>query len=155
MRTIDLSPLYRFSVGFDAMDRLFDAVARWDETAAAYPPYNIVKLDDDEYRITMAVAGFAKDDLTVTVERNSLTVTGRRDDDKGEGEVLYRGIAARAFERKFELADYIRVVGSTLHDGVLSIELKRELPEAMKPHAIPISVRPAKAPKTIEGKKAA
>ena len=153
MRTYDLSPLYRFSVGFDRMNRLFDAVARWDETAAAYPPYDIVKTGEDAYRISMAVAGFGEDELEVSVDENRLTVSGHKDAPDGEPAFLHHGIAARTFERTFELADYIRVESAHLSDGLLNIDLVREIPEAMKPRTIAIET--GASAKVVDQKKAA
>ena len=139
MRTFDLTPLYRYSVGFDRMNRLFDAVARWDEAAAAYPPYNIEKTGERGYRIAMAVAGFREAELGVAVTENSLVVTGRKEEpaEKG-GEFLHRGIPVAPFERKFELAENIRVTGARLADGILSIDLEQLVPEEKKPRTIAI-----------------
>lgn len=143
MRTFDLSPLHRFTVGFDNVGRLLDAATRLDDAAVSYPPYNIEKLGDDDYRVTMAVAGFAEADLDVTVHDNTLIITGRMDrPDETEGverRFLHRGIATRAFERRFELADHIRVEGARLVNGLLHVELKREVPEEKKPRRIAIS----------------
>ena len=140
MRSMDLSPLFRASVGFDRMMNRLDAARRLDETALGYPPYNIEKIGDDDYRITMAVAGFGENDLDVTVKENSLTISGKKADaGKDEVKYLYRGIATRSFERRFELADHIKVTGARLENGMLSIELAREVPEAMKPRRIPIN----------------
>ena len=146
MRTTDFSPLYRFSVGFDRMQRLVDAASRFDDAAYAYPPYNIETRGDDAYRITMTVAGFAEKDLDVTVTENTLVVSGRkRDEDKGVS-YLHRGIAGRAFERRFELADHIKVVGANLENGLLHVDMVRELPEEKKPRKIAIgSKNPFKA----------
>ena len=141
MRTTDFSPLYRFSVGFDRMQRLVDAASRFDDAAYAYPPYNIEARGDDAYRITMTVAGFAEKDLDVTVTENTLVISGRkRDEDKGVS-YLHRGIAGRAFERRFELADHIKVVGANLVNGLLHVDMVRELPEEKKPHRIAIGSR--------------
>ena len=146
MRTTDFSPLYRFSVGFDRMQRLVDAASRFDNAASAYPPYNIETRGDDAYRITMTVAGFAEKDLDVTVTENTLVVSGRkREEDEGVS-YLHRGIAGRAFERRFELADHIKVVGANLVNGLLHVDLVREVPEEKKPHKIAIgSKNPFKA----------
>ncbi len=146
MRTTDFSPLYRFSVGFDRMQRLVDAASRFDEAAYAYPPYNIEAHGEDAYRITMTVAGFAEKDLDVTVTENTLVISGRkRDEDKGVS-YLHRGIAGRAFERRFELADHIKVVGANLENGLLHVDMVRELPEEKKPRKIAIgSKNPFKA----------
>lgn len=155
MRTLDLSPLHRFTVGFDNMSRLLDAAMRLDETAPSYPPYNIEKRGEDQYRVSMAVAGFSEDDLEITVQDNTLIIRGRLDknEDGDEPEFLYRGIATRAFERRFQLADHIKVVGATLTNGLLHVELVREVPEEMKPRKIEITR--AADTKVIENKKAA
>jgi molecular chaperone IbpA len=143
MRAFDLSPLLRSSVGFDHVNRLFELANRVDETATSYPPYNIEKRGEDAYRITMAVAGFDQSELDVTVKENSLIVTGKAAEqtvqDGEQVSYLHRGIARRAFERRFELADTVKVVGAELKDGLLHIALKREVPEAKKPRQIQIS----------------
>jgi molecular chaperone IbpA len=138
MRTLDLSPLFRASVGFDSLARAFDAATRLDESHFSYPPYNIVKAGDDAYRITFALAGFSQDDLDVQVENNTLTVRGKVGQEK-DANFLYRGIAGRSFERKFELAAHIQVTGARMENGLLHIELKREVPEAFKPRRIAIN----------------
>ena len=146
MRTIDFTPLNRFAVGFDRMQRQLESMAHLDEATSAYPPYNIEVLGEDAYRITMAVAGFGIDDLDITVEDTRLTVAGRvKHDDAKDVEYLHRGIATRAFERRFELADHIKVSGAGMDNGLLHIELTREVPEALKPRKIAID---ASAPKT-------
>ncbi|MCW5731258.1 MAG: Hsp20 family protein [Alphaproteobacteria bacterium] len=146
MRAFDLSPLLRSTVGFDHFDRLFETVARMDESAQGYPPYNIEAHDEDRYRVTLAVAGFAEDDLDITVQDRTLIVSGKAKAEP-EGEqvrYLHRGIARRAFERRFALADTIRVAGASLENGLLQIELIREVPEAMKPRKIKVErARPA------------
>ena len=156
MRHTDLSPLMRATVGFDRMMHLLDAAGR-PESAPGYPPYNIEKLDENAYRITMAVAGFGEADLDLTVRDGSLVITGAQDgprDKAGEGareaEYLHRGIATRAFERRFELADHIEVRGARLENGLLHVELVREIPEAMKPRTIEIA-----SPETEAGAEAA
>ncbi len=147
MRTFDLSPLFRASVGFDNLARVFDAATRLDDTHFAYPPYNIVKADEDNYRITFAVAGFGENDLDVQVENNTLTVRGKAPQDPDKAAYLYRGIAGRSFERKFELANHIQVSGARFENGLLHIELKRVVPEALKPRRVTIaSAAPAEAP---------
>lgn len=138
MRTYDLSPLMRSTIGFDRIGRLLDMAARPTEEALAYPPYNIEKSGDDAYRITMAVAGFAPAELTVTLSEGSLVISGRHGDEPQGTTFLHRGIAARAFERRFDLADTIRVVDSRLENGLLHVNLVREIPEAKKPRQIPI-----------------
>jgi molecular chaperone IbpA len=154
MRTYDLTPLFRSSVGFDRWSDLFDAASRADDSAAGYPPYNIEKTSDDNYRIMMAVAGFGENDIEVTAQENLLVVSGdlREPSDAG-ATFLYRGIATRAFERRFSLADHVKVVGARLADGVLQVDLERELPEAMKPRRIAVESKPGSGTKMIEGKK--
>lgn len=155
MRGFDYSPLYRASVGFDRLMKQLDAASRVDDSALSYPPYNIEKTGDDAYRITMAVAGFGEDDLTVTVQENALSVVGKKEDAEQNGSsYLHRGIASRAFERRFDLADHIKVVAARLDNGLLSIDLVREVPEAMKPRTIKVeSLQPASA-KVIENQAA-
>ena len=146
MRQFDLTPLYRSTVGFD---RLFSMLDNQMATAQgqSYPPYNIERLDDDSYRITMAVAGFAESELGVEVKENALTVTGKKaDTDENEDRYLHRGIANRAFERRFQLADHMIVTGATIEHGLLHVALKREVPEAKKARTIAIS---GGSPKTI------
>ncbi|MEM7653314.1 MAG: Hsp20 family protein [Pseudomonadota bacterium] len=139
MRTLDLSPLFRSTVGYDRMMRMLDN-AQSDLSAPSYPPYNIVKNGDDAYAITMAVAGFSDDELDVTVHENKLVVTGQSKAEPSESEqVLHRGIANRAFERRFDLADHIKVRDARLENGLLHIDLVREVPEALKPRKIAIN----------------
>jgi len=138
MRSYDLSPLFRSTVGFDRLSRMLETANAVDDTAASYPPYNIEKMSEDSYRITMAVAGFGLDDLTITAHQNSLTVTGKARKDGPSGQFLHRGIAGRAFERRFQLADFIKVSNAALENGLLHIELAREVPETMKPRTIRI-----------------
>jgi len=152
MRNFDLSPLFRSSIGFDRMTRLLDAATRMDDSAFSYPPYNIEKTGENAYRITMAVAGFGEDDLNITVQENSLVISGKLNKSEDEKKYLYRGIAGRAFERRFELAEHIRVSGASLVNGLLHVDLVREVPEAMKPRTIKIEV--AKPTETIEAKAA-
>ena len=155
MRHMDLSPLFRATVGFDRMMNLLDSANRLDESAPSYPPYNIEKTGEDSYRIAMAVAGFAEEDLDITVKETSLVVTGKKEKTEEEGATyLHRGIATRAFERRFDLADHIRVTGARLENGLLAIDLVREIPEAMKPRSIKIESRAAEAPKVIDNKAA-
>src|SRR6266545_2459682 len=134
MRTFDLSPLYRSTVGFDRLFSLLDT-ASGPEGAPAYPPYNIERTGQSSYRVTLAVAGFGEGDLDIQAKENVLTVKGEKKEEKQEGEreVLYRGIAARAFERRFQLAEHVEVTGASLENGLLHVDLKREIPEAMKP----------------------
>jgi len=140
MRTIDFSPLYRSTVGFDRMFSLLDNVTQ-PEPAQTYPPYNIELTGENAYRITMAIAGFGEDDLSIEAKENTLTIKGKlSDDDATDGsEVLFRGIAGRAFERRFQLADHVEVRGASLENGLLHIDLVREIPDAMKPRKIAIN----------------
>ncbi len=138
MRNFDLTPLMRSTIGFDQLDKLFDAAFRETTRDTSYPPYNIVKLDQDKYRITMAVAGFAEEDLDITVQDNVLIVKGQiKNRDEGV-EYLHRGIAQRAFEHRFQLADHVRVVGASLENGLLNIDLERVVPEQSRPRKIAI-----------------
>lgn len=138
MRSFDLSPLFRSSVGFDQLDKLFDTAFREAARDTSYPPYNIAKIGSDAYRITMAVAGFSIGDLDITVHENMLIVKGQIAKPEKEIEYLHRGIAQRAFEHRFQLADHIKVVGADLNNGLLDINLKREVPETMKPRKVQI-----------------
>lgn len=154
MNTFDFSPLFRSTVGFDRLSRMLESGMLADQ-GVSYPPYNIVKESDDNYRITMAVAGFNEKDIEIVSKENQLTVSGRvadRDDQKGVT-YLHRGIAERAFERRFQLADHIRVVNATLDNGLLVIDLVREVPEEMKPRKIEISS--GKDAKLTDGRKIA
>jgi molecular chaperone IbpA len=152
--TLDLSPLFRSTIGFERMSRLLDAAARMDESALSYPPYNIEVMGEDAYRITMAVAGFGESDLSVTAQENSLVITGKIAKSDEERKFLHRGIAGRAFERRFELADHIKVTGASLVNGLLHVDLTREVPEAMKPRSIKIETKAGPKPTVIEGKAA-
>lgn len=136
MTTYDLSPLYRTAIGFDRLADMLSNAARVDGNG--YPPYNIESRGEDEYRISMAVAGFSEADLEIVTEQNTLTVSGSKPESGDEREFLYRGIATRAFERRFQLADHVRVESARLENGLLHIDLKRELPEQMKPRRIEI-----------------
>ena len=138
MRPIDLSPLYRSTVGFDRLFDLIDQVTGVDQAAAGYPPYNIERLGENEYRITMAVAGFAQDELRVDVKEQTLAVTGSKKPDDKTRNFLHRGIAARNFERRFQLADHVEVKGADIQDGLLHIDLVRNVPERLKPRTIAI-----------------
>ena len=154
MRHVDFSPLYRSTVGFDRLFTMLDSLAQPDNGGQSYPPYNIERTGDDAYRISMAVAGFAEDDISIEAHRNVLTVKGEKTEEQAEDrEFLHRGIAARAFERRFQLADHVEVQGAELKNGLLHIDLKRNIPEEMKPRRIEISAAPAKA-KQIEAKAA-
>ena len=142
--TYDFTPLFRTAIGFDRLARLADT-AQSATAAQAYPPYNIERTGDDSYRLTMAVAGFGADDLEMVVKENTLVITGRVKSEEAKGEVLYRGIAGRAFERRFTLADHIVVEGADLQNGLLHVGLKRMVPEALKPRRIAIGAQPTPA----------
>jgi molecular chaperone IbpA len=148
----DLSPLFRSSVGFDRLAHLMDSAMRTEDTPS-YPPYNIERTGEDQYRITMAVAGFAENDIEITAQENALTVVGKQPKDEAPKNLLYRGIAGRPFQRRFELAEYIRVTGASLENGLLHIELVREVPEAVKPRSIKIGSK-VEQPKVVEAKAA-
>ena len=139
MRTFDLAPLYRSTVGFDRLFSMLDNAAGFD-AAPGYPPYNIERTGEDAYRISVAVAGFAESELSIEAKENTLTIRGEKQEKAGEkqGEVLHQGIAARAFERRFQLADHVQVTGAKLENGLLHVDLVREIPEAKKPRQIPI-----------------
>ena len=137
MNTVDFAPLFRTAIGFDRLARLVDNAASGQE-AQTYPPYNIEKIGDDSYRLTMAVAGFRPEDLDITVKDNTLFVSGRVSNEGQRAEILYRGIAGRAFERRFALADHIVVEGADVQNGLLHVGLKRVVPEALKPRKIAI-----------------
>jgi molecular chaperone IbpA len=139
MRNFDLAPLYRATVGFDQIADMMDRVLSAEMNQPTYPPYNIEKTADDAYRISIAVAGFSADDLAVDVKDGALIVSARKSEDEGERSYLHRGIATRAFERKFQLADHVKVTGASHADGMLHIELEREVPEALKPRRIAIT----------------
>jgi len=144
MRTFDFAPLHRATVGFDQIADLMDRVMANDMTQPSYPPYNIEKTAADAYRISIAVAGFADADLSVEVKEHQLVVAARKAEDEGERTYLHRGIATRAFERRFTLADHVRITGASHENGMLHIDLKREVPEALKPRRIEIaSSKPA------------
>jgi molecular chaperone IbpA len=134
--TFDFSPLYHSAIGFDRMASLLDSVAR--DAKPSYPPYNIEQVDENQYQITMAVAGFREDELEITSEQNTLVISGRQDDEGDDRNYLYRGIAARNFERKFQLAEHVRVTSARLENGLLHVALQREIPEAIKPRKIAI-----------------
>ena len=153
MRTFDLAPLYRSTVGFDRLFSMLDG-AGVENTAPTYPPYNIERTGENAYRISIAVAGFADTDLTIEAKENTLTIRGEKQEKAGEkqGEVLYQGIAARAFERRFQLADYVQVQGASLENGLLHLDLVREVPEAKKPRTIQIGG--ANSNKVLEAKAA-
>ena len=151
----DLTPLYKTTVGYDRFARLLDTMSNVENAGNSYPPYNIERLGENEYRITMAVAGFGEDDLNIEVKENALTVNGSKVQDQTGTEFLHQGIAARNFERRFQLADFVEVAGAKIENGLLHIDLKREIPEAMKPRTIKISAaKGSKKPKAIDQKAA-
>ena len=153
MRHFDLSPLYRSTVGFDRLFSLLDQVSNGD-SAPSYPPYNIERTDENAYRITIAVAGFAETDLAIESKENVLTIRGDKavQENAEKREILHQGIAARAFERRFQLADYVQVTGASLENGLLHVDLVREIPEAKKPRQIAIGT--GKPAKVLEAKAA-
>ncbi|MCF1707456.1 Hsp20 family protein [Tabrizicola sp. J26] len=150
MRTFDLAPLYRATVGFDRIADLMDRVLASDVAQPAYPPYNIEKIDENAYRISIAVAGFSADELNAEVKDGALIVSARKAADETERTFLHRGIATRAFERRFALADHVRVTGASHELGMLHIDLVRETPEALKPRRIEISKRADVEAKAVE-----
>jgi molecular chaperone IbpA len=155
MRTFDLAPLYRSTVGFDRLFSMLDG-AGFDASAPTYPPYNIERTGENAYRISVAVAGFGEGDLTIESKENTLTIRGEKQEkaDEKQGEVLYQGIAARAFERRFQLADYVQVSGAQLANGLLHVDLVREIPEAKKPRQIPIGNGKKVEPQVLNAKAA-
>jgi len=148
MRHFDFSPLYRATIGFDDVADMMDRLMASDEGQPSYPPYNIEKTAEDAYRISIAVAGFAAEELNVEVKERSLVVSGRKADEAKDRSFLHRGIATRAFDRKFQLADHVVVKGASHEDGMLHIDLQRELPETLKPRQISISAA-AGAPRQV------
>jgi molecular chaperone IbpA len=155
MRPIDFAPLYRSTVGFDRLFNLLDSVTGFDQAPNAYPPYNIERLSEHEYRITMAVAGFGQDEIKVDVKEQTLSVAGAKKPEEKERQYLHRGIAARNFERRFQLADHVEVKGADLQDGLLHIELVRNVPERLKPRTIAIGNGKAAEAKQVEASAAA
>lgn len=151
MRHLDLTPLYKSTIGFDRLASMFDSMASLDSDAPSYPPYNIERLGETEYRISMAVAGFSENDINIEVKENALTIRGEQTKSEDQGEYLHRGIATRAFERRFQLADHVEVKGAKLENGLLHVDLVREIPEAMKPRTIEITSG-SKNGKVIENK---
>jgi molecular chaperone IbpA len=154
MRQFDLAPLYRNTVGFDRLFSMLDQIGG-GEAAPSYPPYNIERTGENAYRISIAVAGFSQDDLSIETKENALTIKGEKKaaENDRKVDVLYQGIAARTFERRFQLADYVQVTGASLENGLLHVDLMREIPEAKKPRTI--SINTGRAPQTIEARKAA
>jgi molecular chaperone IbpA len=156
MRTYDLTPFYRSTVGFDRLFSLLDQATA--DGSPGYPPYNIERTGDNAYRISVAVSGFSQAELSIVAKENTLTIKGEKSaNENGQGngyaksEVLYRGIAARAFERAFQLADFVLVKNASLENGLLHVDLVREIPEAKKPRNIPISTTKAVAPQVVDG----
>ncbi|MBV1867232.1 MAG: Hsp20 family protein [Marinosulfonomonas sp.] len=147
MRNFDLAPLYRASVGFDQIADLMDRVLTNDVAQPTYPPYNIEKIADDSWRISIAVAGFSEDDLSVEVRESALIIAAKKATEEGKHTYLHRGIATRAFERRFHLADHVHVTGASHVNGMLNIDLTREVPEALKPRRVEIATG-----ETVEGK---
>jgi molecular chaperone IbpA len=152
MRTFDLAPLYRSTVGFDRLFNLLDQASGFEGAAAGYPPYNIERTGENDYRVTVAVAGFGESDLSIATKENTLTIRGEKAKEEKQGEVLHQGIAARAFERVFQLADYVQVKGAVLENGLLHVDLVREIPEAKKPRTIKIAT--GATPKVLEAQAA-
>jgi molecular chaperone IbpA len=155
MRTYDLTPFYRSTIGFDRLFSLLDQVT--SDGSPGYPPYNIERTGENAYRISVAVSGFAKEELSIVAKENTLTIKGEKvanENSKDKSELLYRGIASRAFERVFQLADFVVVKNASLENGLLHVDLVREIPEAKKPRNIPIGSS-APAAQVIEGEKAA
>jgi molecular chaperone IbpA len=153
MRHFDLTPLYRSTIGFDRLGSLLDTLSSFEGEAPSFPPYNIERVGENEYRISMAVAGFGASDLAIDVKENTLSIRGEKTTEQEDTTFLHRGIASRSFERRFQLADHVVVKGATLENGLLHIDLVRELPEAMKPRTIPIATK-ADKPKVIDSKAA-
>ena len=153
MRTFDLAPLYRSTVGFDRLFSMLDNVAGYDAAAPGYPPYNIERTGENAYRISIAVAGFSDPEISIVAKENVLTIKGEKQakTEENKGEVLYQGIAARAFERTFQLAEHVEVKGASLENGLLHVDLVREVPEAKKPRQIAIGNG---KPKVVEAKAA-
>jgi molecular chaperone IbpA len=155
MRTFDLTPLYRTSIGFDRLASMLDDLTGYNSDAGGnYPPFNIELLDENKYRLTMAVAGFSRDEINIEVKENVLSIRGQKADEDKDSKYLHRGIATRNFERRFQLADHVYVKEAEMNNGLLHVELVRELPEAMKPRNIPIGKGKKDDAKLIEGEAA-
>ena len=155
MDRFDFTPLFRSTIGFDRLARLVDTANRVDSTAQSYPPYDIETTGEDAYRLTMAVAGFSQGELDITVHENTLLVTGKAQKDDENGRYLHHGIARRAFERRFSLADHLKVTGASLDNGLLHVDLVREVPEAMKPRTVKIGTVEAQSQPQVTERKAA
>ncbi len=153
MRTFDLSPLYRTTIGFDRLANMLDNMGGFDGDSGNYPPFNIELLEENKYRLSMAVAGFSKDEINIEVKENVLSIKGEKSEETSDTEYLHRGIATRNFDRRFQLADHVIVKNAEMSNGLLHVELVRELPEAMKPRTIAISTGETE-PKLIEGEAA-
>lgn len=155
MRHFDLTPLYRSAIGFDRIGSLLDTLNTFEGEAPTYPPYNIERVAENDYRISMAVAGFSEGDLDIEVKEHTLSIRGEKRVEQENSTYLHRGIAARSFERRFQLADYVVVKGATLENGLLHVDLVRELPEAMKPRTIEIATKSeAGQPKVLDSQAA-
>ncbi len=154
MDRFDFSPLFRSTIGFDRLARLVDTATSVDSTALSYPPYNIAQTGEDAYRLTMAVAGFSQGEIDITVHENTLIVTAKAQKDDEAGRYLHQGIARRAFERRFSLADHLKVTGASMDNGLLHVDLVREVPEAMKPRTIKIANGAPTRPQVTEQKAA-
>lgn len=152
MRHFDLTPLYRSTIGFDRLASVFDSMTSPDGDSPGYPPYNIERVDENQYRLTMAVAGFGEDDLDMEVKENTLTIRAEKKPEDKSARYLHRGIATRAFERRFQLADYVQVTGAKLENGLLHVDLVRELPETMKPRRIAINGASDKGQAALENR---
>ena len=156
MRHFDLTPLYRSTIGFDRLGSLLDTLTSFEGETPSYPPYNIERVGENDYRISMAVAGFGEDDLSIDVKENTLSIHGEKRTEQEDTTFLHRGIASRSFERRFQLADHVLVKGAVLENGLLHVDLVRELPEAMKPRTILIATKTDKVekPKVIDSQAA-
>ncbi len=150
MRNFDFSPLYRSAIGFDRMANLLDNLSRTEQNQPSYPPYNIELTGEDKYRITMAVAGFAESELAIDVNQNHLIVSGNKAAEQQERTYLHQGIAARGFERRFQLADHVQVLSAAYENGLLHIELQKVIPESMRPRSIPIGVAGAEKLESVK-----
>ncbi len=155
MRAYDFSPLYRSAIGFDRLAGMLDSASRLDAQAPSYPPFNVERVNDNDTRVTMAVAGFTEDELEIEVKDQTLTISGKKSEESDDRTYLHRGIAARNFERRFQLADHVQVTGAKLENGLLHVDTRREIPEALKPRTIAIQAANSDGQKTIEGSKAA
>ena len=156
MRHFDLTPLYRSTIGFDRLGSLLDTLTSFEGETPSYPPYNIERVGENDYRISMAVAGFGGGDLSIDVKENTLSIRGEKQTEQEDTTFLHRGIASRSFERRFQLADHVLVKGAVLENGLLHVDFVRELPEAMKPRTIPIATKTDKVekPKVIDSQAA-